>query len=198
MQIFNVITNISTIIGAFVGCCMFYFTYKNHKWLVEDRKNQIEVEIRNKLKKIFSYVAQCLIDQQQIDEKVPKEICEFILNDINREISFLQKQKQASINAARQQVEFEKENFMMQNPNMMFSALNCRNIDEQYDNHFQSQEHAIEQNYIEKQQKVLKEEIISQYHNGTRLNDTDFNKLRSYFKDNKHIEYCYNALTKSP
>ena len=50
-------------------------------------------------------------------------ICEFILNDINREISFLQKQKQDSINAVRQQVEFEKEKFMMQNPNMMFSAV---------------------------------------------------------------------------
>lgn len=198
MQIFNIITNIFTIIGTIVGCAMFYFTYKNHKWLVEDRKKQIEVEIRNKLKKIFLCVAECLINNWQIDEKVPKEICEFILNDINREISFLHERKQASINAARKQVEFEKENFMMQNTNMMFSALSChQNIDKQYDNYFQSQERAIEQNFIAEQQKVLKE-IIQQYRNGTRLNDTDFNKLRSYFKDDKHIENCYTALIKSP
>ena len=160
-------------------------------------KKQKGEEIKQKLNSIFLCVAECLINNWQIDEKVPKEICEFILNNINREISFLQKQKQASINAVRQQVEFEKENFMMQNPNMMFSALNCRNIDERYDNHFQSQERAIEQNFIAEQQKVLNE-IISQYHNGSRLNDTDFNKLRSFFKDNKHIEECYNVLTKSP
>ena len=161
-------------------------------------KKQKGEEIKQKLNSIFLCVAECLINNWQIDEKVPKEIVEFIFNNINREISFLQEQKQASINAARQKVEFEKENFMMQNTNMMFSSLSChQNIDKQYDNHFQFQERAIEQNFIVEQQKILKE-IISQYHNGTRLNDTDFNKLRSYFKDNKHIENCYTALTKSP
>lgn len=46
--------------------------------------------------------------------------------------------------------------------------------------------------------KYLAQQIIQQYRNGTRLNDTDFNKLRSYFKDNKQIENCYAVLIKSP
>ena len=46
--------------------------------------------------------------------------------------------------------------------------------------------------------KYLAQQIIQQYRNGTRLNDTDFNKLRSYFKDDKQIENCYAALIKSP
>lgn len=193
MQIFNIITNFFTIAGAIVGCAMFCFTYKNHQWLVEDRKKQIEQETRNKLNKIFSIVAECLIYQQHVNEKVPKEVIEFISNDINHNISFLRERKQAMISEERQQVELEKKNSMNQNINMMLSASACSDTEKRYDKYVQSRVDAIEQNFIVEQQKILNE-IISQYRNGTRFNDMDFNKLRSYFKDNKQIEECYNEI----
>ena len=194
MQIFNIITNIFTIISAIIGCFMFYFTFKNHKWLVEDRKKQIEEEMRRKLCLIFSYVAQCLIDKKRINEKVPKEVIEFINNDIDHEISLLCKQKQATISKERRQVEFEKENSMNQYINMTCSALAWSDTEKQYNKYAQSKVDAIERNFIFEQQKVLKE-IISQYRNGTRLNDMDFNKLRSLFKNNNEIYLIYNKIS---
>ena len=157
MQIFNIITNIFTIVGTIVGCCMFYFTYKNHQWLVADRKKQIEQETRNKLNTIFSIIAENSIANSGLHPallpsniirkisvvKIPADVVYYIDNDIRNEISN--------------------------------ERWRCTN------------------NY-----KNVVQQIIQQYHNGTRLNDTDFNKLRSYFKDDKHIENCYTALIKSP
>ena len=156
MKVLNIITNIFTIISAFVGCCMFYFTYKNHKWLVEDRKKQIEQEIRNKLNKIFSIVAEYSIANSGINKilsppniiksisnyNIPQGVIDFINKDIEKEIH---------------------NEFILQ-------TNNYKNI-------------------------TLK--IIQQYRNGTRLNDIDFNKLRSYFKDNKQIEECYKLIMKN-
>ncbi|MBR1429388.1 MAG: hypothetical protein IJ590_03995 [Rickettsiales bacterium] len=136
---------------------MFYFTYKNHKWLVEDRKKQIEQETINKLNTIFSIIAENSIANSGVHPaslpsnitrkisvvKIPADVVYYIDNDIRNEISN--------------------------------ERWRCTN------------------NY-----KNVVQQIIQQYRNGTRLNDTDFNKLRSYFKDNKHIEECYNVLTKSP
>lgn len=157
MQIFNIITNIFTIIGATIGVFMFYFTLKNHRWLVEDRKKQIEQETINKLNTIFSIIAENSIAKSGLHPallpsnitrkisvvKIPADVVYYIDNDIKNEIS---------------------------------------------------NEHWRRTNDY----KNVVQQIIQQYHNGTRLNDTDFNKLRSYFKDNKHIENCYTALTKSP
>lgn len=156
MQIFNIITNIFTIVGTIVGCGMFYFTCKNHQWLVADRKKQIEQEIRNKLNKIFSIVAEYALSKKInkillppnivkdiSNYNIPEEIIRFIQEDIGEEIY---------------------REYVMQTGKY----------------------------------KYLAAQIIQQYRNGTRLNDTDFNKLRSFFKDNKHIEECYNVLIKSP
>lgn len=92
MQIFNIITNIFTIISAIVGCFMFYFTFKNHKWLVEDRERQNKIERNNKLHKIFidvykiikylredttwiKYNYEIFKDQEEYENKLFEELC---------------------------------------------------------------------------------------------------------------------------
>jgi H2-forming N5,N10-methylenetetrahydromethanopterin dehydrogenase-like enzyme len=154
MQLFNIITNIFTIIGSFVGCCMFYFTFKNHKWLVEDRKKQIEEEIKKKLNTIFSIIAENSIANSGINKillpqniiksisnyNIPQGVIDFINKDIEKEIH---------------------NEFILQ-------TNNYKNITLQ---------------------------IIQQYRNGTRLNDIDFNKLRSLFKNNNEISSIYNKIS---
>ena len=154
MQIFNIITNIFTIVGTIVGCAMFYFTFKNHKWLVEDRKKQIEEETRNKLNTIFSIIAENSIANSGINKillppniiksisnyNIPQGVIDFINEDIKKEIH---------------------------------------------------NEHLLQTNNY----KNIVSQIIHQYRNGTRLNDIDFNKLRSLFKNNNEISSIYNKIS---
>ena len=155
MQIFNIITNIFTIVGTIVGCAMFYFTFKNHKQLVEDRKRQIEEEIKKKSNYIFSIVAEYSLSTK-LNEiilppnivkdisnyNIPKGIVNFINEDIEKEI--------------------HKE-FILQTNN--------------YEN--------------------IVSQIIHQYRNGIRLHEADFNKLRSFFKNNEEIDSIYSDISKS-
>lgn len=155
MQTFNIITNIFTIISAIVGCFMFYFTYKNHQWLVADRKKQIEQETINKLNKIFSIIAEYFLSKKLNKVLLPPNITKNIphYNIPQGVIDFINKDIEKEIH----------NEFILQ-------TNNYKNITLQ---------------------------IIQQYRNGTRLNDIDFNKLRSYFKDNKQIEECYKLIMKN-
>jgi len=155
MQIFNIITNIFTIISAIIGCFMFYFTFKNHKWLVEDRKKQIEEDVIKKINVIFSYVAECMLSN-----KINKIFLQTnIVNDIS------------SYNIPRGIVDFINEDIKKEIHNEhILQTHNYKNI-------------------------VL--QIIHQYRNGIRLHEANFNKLRSFFKNNEEIDNIYSDISKS-
>ena len=128
---------------------MFYFTYKNHKWLVEDRKKQMEQEIRNKLNCIFSIVAEYSLSTKLNKTLLPPNI----VKDIS------------------------KYNI----PEGVVDLIN-EYIREKMHNKFNDYEY-------------LAQQIIQQYRNGTLLNDIDFNKLRSLFKNNNEIYSIYNKIS---
>lgn len=152
-----------------------------------------EEEMKQKLNSIFAYVVLHLINGSSINEEIPKNIVKFIKSDIEKDLSSLTQQKQMQIAKAKRENDFQSKNFIQSNINNFNSARSVVETYKQHDDEFYFQRQQIEQNFIVEQQKILNE-IISQYHNGTRLNDMDFNKLRSYFKDNKHIEECYNKI----
>ena len=160
-------------------------------------KKTREEEIIKKLNAIFSIVAQNLIYRRPGNENIPKEIVTFIKNDINDEWNLLFCKKEQQINMKNKQHEIVKQNYIETHINNFSSAKQIHEFSSQYDENFKLDCQKVEQDFVEKLKKILNE-IISQYKNGTRLNDTDFNKLCSYFKDDKQIENCYAVLIKSP
>lgn len=162
-----------------------------------NKKRIKEEDCIKKLNSIFSIVAECLINNWQIDEKVPKEIVKFIHQDIDHDISVLQRKMQLQIDRARRESNIDKIKFINSNGANFHSAFEAAVSGLPFDCNFRYQQQEIEKEFSIKQQQLFTD-MVKEYQNGTRLNDTDFNKLRSYFKDDKHIEECYTTLTKSP
>ena len=144
---------------------------------------------------IFSYVAQCLINNISITEKVPKSIVEFIKSDINNELLGLKKQKQVQIENAKQENDLQRENFtLQQNSNIVFNFNTMRKMEERYDNSLYAKLQQIEQNFLMEKEKLFKN-IINQYQYGNRLNKIDFLKLQSHLKNDKQIDELYQMAT---